>query len=90
MKKNTNRLKAMKYTDLDQYGYGEVIFHSEEEFPAELDHNGCHWFRSRWEYAAANTGMQNFLYETYDRKEDLRLYVDAAGRIWDEKDCGIL
>lgn len=87
--KNTN-LKVMKNTDLDQYGYGEAIFRTKEDFPEELDHNGCHWYRTQWKYTATNTGMPNYLYETTDRREELRLYVDAAGRIWDEKDCGVL
>ena len=34
--------------------------------------------------------MENYLYETYDREEDLKLYVDAAANIWDEKEHGIL
>lgn len=80
----------MAMTKENRFGYGEVVYHSEKDFPYELDHNGCHWYRSAYAYTFRATGMTNYLYNTYDRKEDLRLYVDAAGNIWDEKESGIL
>ena len=85
--RKTNNLKPI--TNEKLFGTGKVIFHCKEEFPSELDYNGCHWYRSEYEYTVIATGMSNFLYETYDREEDLRLYVDAAGHIWDEKEAGI-
>lgn len=81
---------AMKQTKDNRFGYGEIKYQSEKEFPFELDYNGCHWYRSTYAYTFRATGMVNYLYETYDREEDLRLYVDAAGHIWDEKEKGIL
>ena len=59
------------------FGYGKAKYQREEDFPYELDYNGCHWYRTTYN-------------DTYDREEDLRLYVDAAGNIWDEKESGIL
>ena len=72
------------------FGYGKAKYQREEDFPYELDYNGCHWHRTPYGYTFRETGMENYLYETYDREEDLRLYVDAAGNIWDEKEHGIL
>ena len=50
----------------------------------------AHWYRTTYSYTFRATGRVNYLYDTYDREEDLRLYVDAAGNIWDEKESGIL
>ena len=77
-------------TNNNKFGYGKIKYHNRNEFPEELDYNGCHWYRSIYEYTFVNTGMPSYIYWTYDREEDLRLYVDAAGNIWDEKECGIL
>ena len=70
--------------------YGKAKYQREEDFPYELDYNGCHWYRTTYSYTFRATGRVNYLYDTYDREEDLRLYVDAAGNIWDEKESGIL
>lgn len=72
------------------FGYGRIKYQKAEDFPYEIDYNGCHWYRTMYDYTFIETGMVNFLYETYDREEDLRLYMDAAGHIWDEKEKGIL
>lgn len=79
-----------KNTEESRFGYGKVKYHSEAEFPRELDYNGCHWYRSRYAYRFRATGMVNYRYETYDRERDLRLFVDAAGNIYDEAEQGIL
>ena len=34
--------------------------------------------------------MTNYLYETFDTDDDIRLYIDAAGHIWNEEELGIL
>lgn len=72
------------------FGYSKAKYQREEDFPYELDYNGCHWYRTTYSYTFRATGRVNYLYDTYDREEDLRLYVDAAGNIWDEKESGIL
>jgi hypothetical protein len=74
----------------EKFGYGKIRYQSGNDFPAEFEYNGCHWYRSGYSYTFRETGMENYLYTTYDRDEDLRLYVDAAGHIWDEKEKGIL
>lgn len=77
-------------TQEKRFGYGRVKYHKESDFPYEIDYDGCHWYRTPYRYTFRETGMENYLYETCDREEDLRLYVDAAGNIWDEKEHGIL
>ena len=77
-------------TQEKRFRYGRVKYHKESDFPYEIDYNGCHWHRTPYGYTFRETGMENYLYESYDREEDLRLYVDAAGNIWDEKEHGIL
>lgn len=72
------------------FGYGKVKYRTEEDYPKGLFYNGCLWRRTPFQYTFQKSGMANFLYETDDRKEDLRLYVDAAGNIWDEKEKGII
>ena len=71
------------------FGTGKVKYHAETEFPDLLEHDGCLLVRTD-KYAFVSTGMTTFRYETEGRAEDLRLYVDAAGHIWDEKTDGIL
>lgn len=73
-----------------RFGYGEIKYHSENEFPFVLEYNGCRWYRTKYAYTFWATGMVNYLYDTDDRERDLRLYVDAAGNIWDEMERGIL
>ena len=73
-----------------RFGYGRIKYHREADFPDVLDYNGCRWYRTVYKYTFRATGMENYLYETCDREEDLRLYIDAAGNIWDEKERGIL
>lgn len=80
----------MSTNDSTQFGYGKVIYKQENDFPAVIQHNGCFWHRTKYSYEFTKTGMRNYLYETEDREEDLRLYVDAAGHIWDEKENGIM
>ena len=74
---------------MTEFGTGEIIYHSEEEFPKRLEHNGYNWHRTQYEYTVAATGMNNYLYETYDSDDDIRLFIDAAGHIWDETELGI-
>lgn len=77
-------------SDPNAFGHGKIIYRKETDFPDVLQYGGCSWYRTRFRYTYEETGMQNYLYETDDRNEDLRLYVDAAGHIWDEQERGIL
>lgn len=71
-------------------GYGEIIYKEDSDFPEEINYNGYQWHKTVFRYTFGKTGMVNFQYETDDRVEDLRLYLDAAGNIWDEMEKGIL
>lgn len=72
------------------FGTGKQVYRNESDYPFELDSSGMHWYRTNQEYHTVKTGMQNFLYITYDTDRDIRLFVDAAGNIWDEAELGIL
>ena len=72
------------------FGTGEIKYKKPDDFPSELHYNGCCWRRSRFQNMAFNIDMWNYLYVTNDRKLDYRLYVDAAGNIWDEAELGLL
>lgn len=72
-----------------EFGTGEVIYHRTKDYPYELDHGGFHWYRTQYEYTVTETGMSNYLYETFDTDDDVRLFIDAAGHIWDETELGI-
>lgn len=72
------------------FGYGKIIYKEDKDFPDRLKYNGCNWTKTIFRYTFRKTGMVNFEYETDDRDRDLRLYLDAAGNIWDEEEMGIL
>ena len=72
------------------FGTGKPVYKAESDYPFELDNGGMHWYRTSQEYHTVKTGMQNFLYITYDTDRDIRLFVDAAGNIWNEDKLGIL
>ena len=80
----------MTRTKKNRFGHGKVKYHNAQEFPSTIEYNGCFWYRTAYGFTFVETGMEGFEYGTYDREEDLRLYVDAAGNIWDEKELGIL
>ena len=72
------------------FGTGKQVYKAENDYPFELDNGGMHWYRTNCEYYTVKTGMQNYLYITYDTERDIRLFVDAAGNIWNEAELGIL
>ena len=72
------------------FGTGEVIYTTADDFPAEIDHYGRHWHRTEYEYTTVETGMTNYRYETFDTDDDIRLFIDAAGNIWNEEEIGII
>ena len=72
------------------FGTGKPVYKKKNDYPFELDNGGMHWYRTNREYHTVKTGMQNFLYITYDTDRDIRLFVDAAGNIWNEDKLGIL
>ena len=72
------------------FGTGKQVYRKENDYPFELDDGGMHWYRTNQENHTVKTGMQNFLYITYDTDRDIRLFVDAAGNIWNEDKLGIL
>lgn len=72
------------------FGHGEIIYRNPCDYPDSLTSNGRCWYRTCYEYTMVDTGMANYLYSTCDTDEDIRLFVDAAGHIWDESELGIL
>lgn len=60
------------------FGYGKAKYQREDISPTS-------WITTAvgttYSYTFRATGRVNYLYDTYDREEDLRLYVDAAGNI---------
>lgn len=85
-----NELETALQAKRAAFGTGEVIYPTADDFPAEIDHNGRHWHRTEFEYTTVETGMTNFEYTTYDTDRDIRLFIDAAGNIWNEEELGIL
>lgn len=73
-----------------EFGTGEAIYTTADDFPAEIEHYGRRWYRTEYEYTTVDTGMKNYRYETFDTDRDIRLFVDAAGHIWNEEELGIL
>jgi hypothetical protein len=71
------------------FGHGTVKYRTDDDFPDLLNHDGGVWVR-RYRCKFLKTGMTLFEYESGAREEDLRVYLDAAGHIWDEKTDGIL
>lgn len=85
-----NALETTMQAKRDAFGTGEVIYTTAEDFPARVKCNGRIWIKTPYEMEFGETGMVNYLYETYDTDDDVRLYIDAAGNIWDETELGIL
>lgn len=75
----------------NEFGYGDIIYDSIDEFPKTLSYGGKRYYRTRdSEMEFYDTGMTTCRYETLDTDRDVRLYMDAAGHIWDEDILGIL
>lgn len=76
----------------NEFGYGDVIYNSIHEFPKTISYKGKRYYRTRYsEMEFYDTGMTVCRYETIDPDDrDVRLYMDAAGHIWDEDILGIL
>ena len=77
----------------DEFGYGHVIYDSIDEFPRTILYGGKRYYRTQYsEMRFYDTGMTTCRYETLDTDDnrDVRLYMDAAGHIWDEDILGIL
>lgn len=85
-----NALVTARQAKRAEFGTGEAIYTTTDDFPAEIEHYGRRWYRTEYEYTTVDTGMKNYRYETFDTDRDIRLFVDAAGHIWNEEELGIL
>ena len=86
MTKKEKKLEAKRAA----FGTGTVIYKEADDFPDTIKSSGMLWYRTMYEYETVKTGMKNYLYETFDTDRDIRLYIDAAGNVWDEAEMGIL
>lgn len=70
------------------YGFGPIIYKSSDAFPDRISSNGLTWYKTAEEYET-ETGMQSFLYSAPGADPERRLFIDAAGNIWNETELGI-
>lgn len=68
------------FEDPEEFGTGDVVY--TDNFPETVQVGRYTYKLTEYTYTDANTGM---LIAEYDRPCDyLRVYMDAAGHIWDE------
>ena len=46
------------------FGYGKAKYQREEDFPYELDYNGCHVYRTTYSHTFRSTGRVKYVYDT--------------------------
>lgn len=81
-------------TDSQKFGYGESKFKNYDDWPVEyIDEDGRFWTKLPRTIAMSEyieTGMPIVDYSTDDPSNDLLLYIDARGQVWNEYVDGIL